>query len=170
MTNNFIKEIVSGGQTGVDRAALDISIELEITHGGWCPDERRAEDGMIPRKYNLQEAPKPSLEESLDPAASYKKRTELNVRDSDGTLIIVKGTPIGGTLYTIEMAEKHKKPYFIFNLADKLEITAIANWLIKNKIHKLNVAGPRASQIPGIYDFAYHTLHELLNHSLLRRV
>ncbi len=164
MTNNFIKEIVSGGQTGVDRAALDIAIELKITHSGWCPYERRAEDGIISTKYNLKEAPKPTLEESIDPDAIYKKRTELNARDSDGTLIIVKDAPIGGTLYTIEMAEKHKRPYLIFNLLDNTKVTDVANWIIKNDIHKLNVAGPRALQTSGIYDSACNILHQLLNH------
>lgn len=130
--NNFVREIVSGGQTGVDRAALDIAIEIGIVHGGWCPYERKAEDGVIPAKYNLREAPKPTLEESVYADAIYKKRTELNARDSDGTLIIVKDAPIGGTFYTIEMVEKHKKPYLIFNLVDDHEIKDIANWIIKN--------------------------------------
>ena len=169
MTNNFIKEIVSGGQTGVDRSALDIAIELKIPHGGWCPYERRAEDGIISTKYNLKEAPKPTLEESIDPDAIYKKRTELNARDSDGTLIIVKDAPIGGTLYTVEMVEKHKKPYLIFNLLDNPKITDVINWIIKNNIHKLNVAGPRASQTPGIYESAYNILYQLLNHRLLNQ-
>jgi len=170
MINNFIKEIVSGGQTGVDRAALDIAIELKITHGGWCPYERRAEDGIISTKYNLKEAPKPTLEESVDPDAIYKKRTELNARDSDGTLIIVESAPIGGTLYTIEMAVKHKRPYLVFNYRQSsTNITDVANWIIENDIYKLNVAGPRASQTSGIYDSAYNSLHQLLNHRLLNQ-
>jgi hypothetical protein len=169
MLNNFINAIVSGGQTGVDRAALDIAAEFKIPHGGWCPYERRAEDGIIPLKYNLKEAPKPTLEESLDPNAIYKKRTELNARDSDGTLIIVKDVPMGGTLYTIEMAEKYKRPYLVFNLIDNPEITDVTNWIIKNDIHKLNIAGPRASQASDIYDSAYNILQQLLNHRLLNQ-
>lgn len=161
--NNFIKEIVSGGQTGVDRAALDIALELKIPHGGWCPYGRKAEDGIIPEKYNLKEAPPPSADEELDPDAIYKKRTELNAKDSDGTLIIIKDAPMGGTLYTIEMLEKHKKPYLIFTLSSPLEINDISSWVIKNNIYKLNVAGPRASQTPGIYDEAYNILNELLS-------
>lgn len=167
--NNFIKKIVSGGQTGVDRAALDVAIGLKISHGGWCPYERKAEDGIIPTKYKLKQAPAPTLEENLDPDAIYKKRTELNARDSDGTLIIVKGSPIGGTLYTIEMAEKHKRPYLIFHLSENLKITDIADWIVKNNIHKLNIAGPRASQVSGIYDSAYEILHQLLHHRLLHQ-
>lgn len=169
MPNNFIKEIVTGGQTGVDRAALDIAIVFKIPHGGWCPYERKAEDGTIPAKYKLKEAPTPTAEESLDPDTIYKKRTELNARDSDGTLIIVKDAPMGGTLYTIEMAEKHKKPYLIFNLANNPEITDVVNWIIKNNIRKLNVAGPRASQTVGIYDAAYDVLQQLLKHQLLNQ-
>src|ERR1700722_15324313 len=101
MTNNFIKEVVSGGQTGVDRAALDIANEFEISSGGWCPRDRWAEDGAIPKSYlNMQETP----------SAEPEQRTEWNTRDSDGTLIIVRDPPMGGTLYTIEMAKKHNKP------------------------------------------------------------
>ena len=169
MPINFIKEIISGGQTGVDRAALDIAIEFKIPHGGWCPYERKAEDGMIPTKYKLKEAPPPTIEESLDPDAIYKKRTELNARDSDGTLIIIKNMPMGGTLYTIEMAEKHKKPYLIFNLSINHEILDAVNWIIKNNIRKLNIAGPRASQVSGINASAYNILQQLLNHPLLNQ-
>jgi hypothetical protein len=167
--NNYIEEIVSGGQTGVDRAALEVAIELKISHGGWCPYERKAEDGIIPMKYNLTEAPMPTFEESLDPDAIYKKRTELNARDSDGTLIIVREAPIGGTLYTIAMAKKYKKPYLILNLLDNLKSREVVDWIIKNNIHKLNVAGPRASQTPGIYDAAYSILQQILNHRLLNK-
>ena len=170
MQNHFTTPLVlvSGGQTGVDRAALDIAIEFKIPHEGWCPYGRKAEDGIIPKKYNLKEAPAPTREENLDPDAIYKKRTELNVRDSDGTLIIAKDAPIGGTLYTIEMAEKHEKPYLIFNLSKNYEIEHIANWIIKNNIKKLNVAGPRASQTPDIYHSAYNILKHFLNHQLLK--
>ena len=167
MPNNFIKEIVSGGQTGVDRAALDIANEFKIPHSGWCPYERKAEDGIIPAKYNLKETPAPTFAERNDPDAIYKKRTELNARDSDGTLIVVRDAPMGGTLYTIEMAEKHKRPYFIFNLSNGSEIEDIANWIINNNIHKLNVAGPRASQVEKIYNSAYGVLQQILSHQLL---
>jgi Circularly permutated YpsA SLOG family len=169
MKNNFIKEIVSGGQTGVDRAALDIAIDLEIPHGGWCPHERKAEDGIIPAKYNLQECPAPTQAESIDPDAIYKIRTELNARDSDGTLIILKNDPIGGTLYTIAMAKKYNKPCFIFNLLSNTEISDAANWIVNNNIHKINIAGPRASQTTDIYNSAYNVLFQLLNHRLLNK-
>lgn len=167
MLNNFIKEIISGGQTGVDRAALDVAIELKIKHSGWCPYGRKAEDGIIPAKYQLKEAPAPTFEEGVDPDAIYKKRTELNVKDSEGTLIIVNDIPEGGTLYTIEMAEKHKKLYFVCNLSENSNIEEVVNWIIKNNIHKLNVAGPRASQAVGIYNAAYDALCRLLKCLLL---
>jgi hypothetical protein len=163
MQNGFIKEIVSGGQTGVDRAALDIAIEFDIPHSGWCPYGRVAEDGVIPSKYNLKESPQPTHEENLDKDAIYKKRTELNVRDSDGTLVIVKDDPMGGTLYTIQMAKKYKKLYFIFYVSDTSGLDNVVDWIIKNNIHKLNVAGPRESQVPGIYDLTSLILSNILN-------
>lgn len=166
-SNHFIKQIVSGGQTGVDRAALDVAIESNISHCGWCPFERKAEDGVIPSKYILKEAPQPTFEESSDPDAIYKKRTELNAKDSDGTLIIIKEPPIGGTLYTIEMLKKHEKPFLVFDLSTNLKITDISKWILENNIHKLNVAGPRASQTEGIYNSAYDLLKQVINDKLL---
>jgi Circularly permutated YpsA SLOG family len=165
--DSCIKEIVSGGQTGVDRAALDVAIKLDIAHGGWCPYERLAEDGVIPSSYNLKEVPPPTPKEKTDPNAIYKKRTELNARDSDGTLIILNSDPIGGTLYTIEMLNKHNKPYIIYNLQNNPCIDDITNWVIEKKINKLNVAGPRESQAPGIYLIAIKILEHLLNHHLI---
>ncbi len=95
----FIKKIISGGQTGVDRAALDVALKLGIPHGGYIPKGRIAEDGPLPKKYHLQEMP----------TDSYEARTEKNVQDSDGTLIIVRGKLTGGADYTRHMALRHKK-------------------------------------------------------------
>jgi hypothetical protein len=167
MSKSFISEIVSGGQTGVDRAALDIALQLNINHGGWCPSGRQAEDGIISSRYNLKEAPKSTNSETIDPDSIYKIRTELNAKDSDGTLIIVNDEPIGGTLYTIEMAKKHNKAYFIFNLIENTKIDVIARWIVENNIHKLNLAGPRESQAVGIYDSAKKVLLKLLKHQLI---
>src|SRR5688572_20972112 len=144
MKNLFIKKIVSGGQTGVDRVALDIAITLNIPHGGWCPKGRKAEDGVIPERYQLKET------NSTD----YSERTTWNVRDSDGTLIILKEEPIGGTLLTIEVAQQLKKPYLIFNLAKQQTIDDIVTWIKENNIQILNIAGPRDSQSAGIYQKA----------------
>jgi hypothetical protein len=167
--NRYLNLIVSGGQTGVDRAALDVAIKLRIHHGGWCPHNRIAEDGLIPITYNLKEVPATS---SMNPADydCYKQRTELNAIDSDGTLIILEGNPIGGTSYTIDMLLKHKKPHFIYDLAINFFCEDIAEWIIENKIRKLNVAGPRESQAPGIYKRSFCIMEHALNHLLMVKI
>jgi len=132
--------IISGGQTGVDRAALDAAIALGIDHGGWCPAGRRAEDGPIDPRYQLRETPE----------TDYSVRTELNVRDADATLIICRGEPTGGTLLTIRLARQHARPLLIVDLSTSVEPESIREWLAANKIENLNVAGPRESQSPGI--------------------
>ena len=140
----MIKKIISGGQTGADRAALDVAIEYHVPHGGWIPKGRLTEDGPLPEKYHLKEMP----------TESYPKRTEQNVIDSDGTLIISRGPLTGGTAYTVEMIHKHKKPFIFINLNETSELDApsiISSWAIKQGIEVLNVAGPRASKDPGIY-------------------
>jgi hypothetical protein len=104
----MIKKIISGAQTGADRAALDVARRLDIPHGCWIPKGRLAEDGPVSKKYNLQEMP----------TASYPKRTEKNVLDSDGTLILSHGKLTGGSLYTKKCAVKHKRPWLFFNLND----------------------------------------------------
>lgn len=143
---------------------MDFAIAYDILHSGWCPYGRKAEDGVIPLRYNLKETAASIDEQDAD--AIYKERTELNVKDSDGTLIIINAQkPMGGTLYTIEMAEKHYKPYFIVNLQNITIIEDIANWIMAKNIHKLNVAGPRASQTKDIYQEAYRVL-QLLHTSL----
>lgn len=145
-------KIVSGGQTGVDRAALDAAIHLGITHGGWCPKGRNAEDGMINEKYALSETS----------TSQYSERTKLNVRDSDGTLIFLANPAIGGTDLTIKHAEKLKKPLLIVDLKN-YSIDELQCWIEKNNIRVLNVAGPRESQEPGIYDSVYNLLHKIFN-------
>src|SRR4030042_3461464 len=96
-----IERIISGGQTGVDRAALDVAFELDIPCGGWCPKGRKAEEGPIDTRYPLQETV----------SVRYPIRTERNVRESDGTLILTWGKPSGGTALTIKFAQKNKKPF-----------------------------------------------------------
>ncbi|MDB4442552.1 putative molybdenum carrier protein [bacterium] len=95
----MIQKIISGGQTGADRAALDVALKLGILHGGWIPKGRMAEDGPLPEIYHLREMP----------TDSYEARTEKNVQDSDGTLIIARGKLTGGTDYTRQMTLRHKK-------------------------------------------------------------
>jgi hypothetical protein len=147
-----LARIVSGGQTGVDRAALDVAIALGIPHGGWCPRGRRAEDGVIPAHYALRET------ESAD----YAVRTERNVVDSDGTLVLCGGTPAGGTLLTCELARRHGKPLLIVDLGQDPDPAAFRRWLDTNAVRVLNVAGPRESQRPGIGAMAHIFLRTVL--------
>ena len=141
METRLVK-IVSGGQSGVDRAALDIALELGLPCGGWCPKGRAAEDGTIPQKYPLTETPR----------EAHEQRTEWNVRDSDGTLILTRGEPTGGTAYTILMAKKHSKPVLIVDFEHSVDPETVRGWIGKNRIRTLNVAGPRISKEPLIYD------------------
>jgi hypothetical protein len=140
--------IVSGGQTGVDRAALDASLELGISCGGWCPKGRRAEDGPIPDRYPLKETE----------SGSYPVRTEMNVRDSDGTLILTWGRPTGGTALTVRLARRHKKPSLVIDLKKPADPSSLMNWLEKKQIEVLNVAGPRESEYPDISRLAFEFL------------
>lgn len=147
-----LQQILSGGQTGVDRAALDVALALKIPCGGWCPKNRRAEDGMIPPRYPLKETP----------TEDYLERTEWNVRDSDGTLILTFGPPTTGTAYTIEHAKKLGRPCLIFDLDRPCSKERFLDWLGKNQIKILNVAGPRESHRPGaIYSTAKEVLTNL---------
>jgi len=140
----MIEKIISGGQTGADRAALDAAIKMGIPHGGWVPKGRIAEDGIIPDKYEMKEMP----------TSSYPARTEQNIIDSDGTLIISHGLLSGGSALTQELAGNHKRPCLHVDLdvtpAFKAAIM-IQTWIELHGIKVLNVAGPRASKDPSIY-------------------
>jgi hypothetical protein len=141
----MLKKIISGGQTGVDRAALDVAMRMGIAHGGWIPKGRLTEDGPLPLYYQLQEMP----------TEAYDARTEKNVIDSDGTLIISRGRPTGGTDFTRKMALKHGKQLLHIDLALGQRASdagsLVASWVDMNRIETLNVAGPRASHDPAIY-------------------
>jgi hypothetical protein len=148
--------IWSGGQTGVDRAALDAALALGIPCGGWCPKGRLAEDGPIAALYPLTET---STE-------SYDERTELNVQHSDGTLILMRGFSLfGGTAYTAELARSLGKPLLVLDLWDKTAENnqRLIDWLQQEGISTLNVAGPRESGEPGIYDEVVDFLEEVLS-------
>ena len=140
----MIERIVSGGQTGADRAGLDAAIELDIPHGGWIPKGRKTEDGGLPEKYRLKEMP----------TGSYEARTEQNVIDSEGTLIVSHGMLNGGSAKTRRFAKKHKRPWMHVDL-EKTGIFKAAmdvrNWVEENHIRILNIAGPRGSKDPEIY-------------------
>ena len=139
-SNRQLRRIVSGGQTGVDRAALDAAIAAGLEHGGWCPRGRLAEDGIIPAHFQLQEMP----------SAEYPPRTEQNVRDSDATLIVYDRRLYGGTLLTSQLAERHGKPCLAVDLSSPLAPREVARWLRQHHVSVLNVAGPRESTSPGV--------------------
>ncbi len=150
-----IQRIISGGQTGVDRAALDLALDLGIPVGGRCPKGRWAEDGEIPGLYPLQETA------TEDPA----ERTALNVRDADGTLIICIGKPAGGTALSRGVALESAKPCLMIDPIQLRGASAgkqIGDWLRAHRIAVLNIAGPRESEQPGIYTRSLSLLKCLL--------
>lgn len=149
----LVNKIISGGQTGVDRAALDTALALGIPCGGWCPKGRRAEDGVIPMHYPLTETT----------SKDYRVRTRRNVRDSDGTLILTRGPLSGGTALTRRLAKELDKPCLVVDLAQRPRASDVRTWLASNSIHILNVAGPRESNQPGIYLQAKKFLRRVLN-------
>ncbi len=154
MESGQLERVVSGGQTGVDRAALDAARAAGVPIGGWCPKGRWAEDGPIPDDYPLQETSSP------EPIV----RTTWNVRDSDGTLILHPGGPLrGGTAQTELAARRMGKPCLVLTLDRPVEalVQEIRRWLEAENIRVLNVAGPRESQAPGIYRRAYEVLAAL---------
>lgn len=153
----MIEKIVSGGQTGVDRAALDVAIELGIEYGGWCPKGRLAEDGTISEKYN-------ELKETE--SEEYSERTIKNIQDSDGTLILVPQNLSeikDGTNLTIQEVDRQNKPYLIINIYENFDLEEIKEWIVHNQIKNLNIAGPRESQSPGIYEATKKILTSNLN-------
>lgn len=151
----MVKRIISGGQTGADQAALDVAIKLGISHGGWIPKGRLTENGRLDDAYRLKE---------MD-TASYNKRTEQNVIDSDGTLIMSHGTLTGGSEYTRDMAMGHGRPWLHIDLNGTGSLQAaeqIKYWLAEHEIEVLNIAGPRASKDPAIYRSTTDVLERVL--------
>lgn len=157
----MIEKNISGGQTGVDRAALDAAMSLNVDHGGWCPKGRLAEDGKIPLQYALQETE----------TAEYSERTKFNIRDSDGTLVLVPMLPIDvkdGTVLTVEEVKKQKKPHLIIDLSKQHDFDMILNWATENDIKILNIAGPRESSSPGIYQASFKFCTNVLSNFSFR--
>jgi len=144
--------LVSGGQTGVDRAALDVAMERGMAAGGWCPASRWAEDGPIAAGYPLRETP------SADPA----QRTEWNVRDSHGTLLLVTDAASAGTELTREAAQRLGRPLHLARVDEAPDVDHFRRWLHAHEITILNVAGPRESESPGIRQSAHGYLRAVL--------
>jgi hypothetical protein len=147
----MIKRIISGGQTGADRAALDFAIKMGLPHGGWVAKDRMAEDGPIPDHYHLTEMI----------TKGYTKRAEKNVVDSDGTLIVSHRRLAGSSQYTMDMALMHGRPWLHINLARIAAAEAsqqVIDWAFGNRIETLNVTGPRASKDPLIYKAVFELL------------
>jgi hypothetical protein len=146
--------VVSGGQTGVDRAALDAALRLGVPCGGWCPAGRLAEDGTIPARYPLTELP----------SAAYDERTRKNVEDSDATLIVTFGDASGGTAYTIAVCARLARPHLIVDASTLTREEAVrraVRFVREEGVGQLNVAGPRASGEPRAYQFAYALVRDL---------
>lgn len=139
LKDSGITKIVTGGQTGVDRAVLDVCLTLGISCGGWCPKGRLAEDGIIDQRYPLIETD----------SEEYAVRTEWNVRDSDATLVVSTGFVEGGTKLTVELAERYGKAYLVLDMHAPPDVDTFRQWLTQNRVRVLNVAGPRESLKPG---------------------
>ncbi|MEN8184356.1 MAG: putative molybdenum carrier protein [Myxococcota bacterium] len=151
-----VRRIVSGGQTGADRAALDVGLELGLDVGGWVPDGRRAEDGAVPARY-------PGLRETGSP--DYALRTEWNVRDSDATLVLSHGPPAGGSALTLHCARRLGRPCLHLDLDAAARVAAVEKlreWLSEVSPETLNVAGTRGSQDPRIHAAARSVLSSAL--------
>jgi hypothetical protein len=147
----MLTKIVSGGQTGADRAALDWAIKRGLPHGGWCPKGRKAEDGTIDQRYQLIETP----------SDDYSQRTEWNLRDSDATAIFSIRTELrGGSALTVELAGRYNKP--LIHLCQENEqadhAQELRSFIERFGIAVLNVAGPRASEEPRVYQFVLGVL------------
>ena len=151
-----LEKIVSGGQTGVDRGALDAALERQFPCGGWCPKGRLAEDGPIDKAYPLNETP----------TANYPERTELNIRFSDGTLILTEGPLTGGTALTERLAIKHGRPVLVIELSDPTGLAKAHTWIMRKDLRILNVAGPRESGSPGIQERSRRFIVALLGNNL----
>lgn len=149
----LLMRIVSGGQTGVDRAALDAAMAAGLEVGGWCPRGRRALDGPIPPQYPLIETR----------SSRYRTRTRWNVRDADATLILYRGALAGGTALTLAFCKELGRPYFVHELADgeRDDLAPVKAWIQRLRPSVLNVAGPRETRALPVYDIARHFLERL---------
>lgn len=152
----MVTTVISGGQTGADRAALDAAITASIPHEGWCPRRRKAEDGQIPDIYNLQETE----------GESYLARTERNVKCSDGTVIFTLGALAGGSLRTADFCRRHKRPWLhvqLEGMEDSKVASRVLDFIHEEEILRFNVAGSSESSEPGIYARVLNVMGLVLN-------
>ncbi len=149
-----ITKIISGGQTGADRAGLDVALVHDFPHGGWCPKGRKAENGPIDAQFDLTETP----------SANYLQRTEWNVRDTDGTIVFTMANEItGGSMRTLGFAKKHQKPCLHVSQADSKPPESLVTEFIKqHDIKLLNIAGSRESKEPGINEWVQQVWNRAL--------
>ena len=148
-------KIVSGAQTGVDRAALDVALKENVPCGGWCPEGRKAEDGTIPESYPVQELK----------GGGYRPRTKKNVQDSDGTVIIYFGQLSGGTEETLRFCLSEKKPYLLLDGREVKSDRAAERMVDFQSTlpgRKLNFAGPRASSEPQAYEYTAKAIEKFI--------
>ena len=147
----MVRRVISGGQTGVDQAALRAALALGIAIGGWCPPGRLSEAGVIPDRFPLTETPNERSATAADIPRS--ERTEWNVRDSDGTLLLCRGelhAQDAGTRFTAECASRYRKPLLVADPAALADVAGVGRWIKEHRITTLNVAGPSESSCPGI--------------------
>lgn len=147
----LVHQIITGGQTGVDRAAMDFALEHDIPLGGWCPKGRTAEDGVLDPKYPLRETP----------SEQYVQRTQWNIRDSDGVLILARGKIYGGTAVGVSQAQLLHKPVLIVDVTQPPDVSAVRQWIHAHGISRLGVGGPRESHSLGIYQATKEFLNVL---------
>lgn len=153
-----LRKVISGGQTGVDRAALQAAVDTGLDHGGWCPPGRSAADGTIPAGYRLKETPGERSEKAWHIPRSL--RTEWNVRDSDGTLVLAPPRPVNdpGTEWTLRACKIYRKPVLVIRIDREDPLHAITAWLNANRIGALNIAGPSSASFPDMENKAYDLL------------
>ena len=159
----MLTRVISGGQTGVDQAALRVAASLGIVIGGWCPPDRLAENGPIPESFPL--TPTPEDRSTTAPDIPRSQRTQWNVRDSDGTLVLCLG-PLAdagpGTRFTADCAARYAKPLFVADPADLADARRVREWIGEHGIQTLNVAGPSEQTCPGIGDLAETFMRDVL--------
>ena len=150
----MIQKIISGAQTGADRAGIDAAIESGVAYGGWLPHGRKAEDGIVSKKYT-------KLQEII--GGNYPERTKQNVMDSDGTVIFGYGKLTTGSALTRKLAKQHNKPCLHIDLdIIKEPVPVIKDWIVDRDIKVLNIAGRKASKAPGIYDKVKDIIRQVL--------